>query len=73
MRSVADSLARDTQDAMLKLSAAERVILALRLGEQAIDTFAAANHVGRDEARRVLRRSNQFGRRRSVAASGDGG
>jgi hypothetical protein len=69
MKSVANELALEDQNATLALPVSERVALALRLGEQAIDTYASANSVSRDEARRVLRRNNQIGRRPSAAAA----
>lgn len=69
MRSVADELVLEERNATLALSVSERVALALRLGEQAIATYASANGVSRDEARRILRRNNQIGRRPSVAAA----
>lgn len=72
MKSVADELAREQARETFKLSASERVALALALGDQAVDWFASANHVTRDEARRILRRNNQIGRRPSAVAS-DGG
>jgi len=65
-------MALDASQAASRLSASERIALALRLGDQAVDIFASANNVGKDEARRILRRNNQLGRRRSVVASVDG-
>ena len=69
MKSVADQSLEETLEAVLQMSASQRIALALRLGEQAIDLYASANRVGRDEARRALRRNNQLGRRYSAAAS----
>jgi hypothetical protein len=72
MKSVADQIAREAVEAVSTLTASERVSLALRLGEQAVEIYASANCVGQDEARRILRRNNQLGRRASVALSDDG-
>jgi hypothetical protein len=72
MKSVADQSHDDTVQAVLRMSASERVALALRLGEQAVDLYASANRVGRDESRRALRRNNQLGRRHSAAAAIEG-
>lgn len=69
MKSVADSLPRDLQLEVSKLTASDRVALALSLGEQAVSTFASANGISSEQALRILRRNNQLGRRRSLAAS----
>jgi len=68
MKSVADELRLEDLNATLALSVAERVALALHLGEQAVATYAAANGVSPDQARRILRRNNQIGRRPSAVA-----
>jgi len=68
MKSIADQSRVDTLHATSQTTASERIELALRLGDQAIDIFASANNVGKDEARRVLRRNNQLGRRHSAVA-----
>jgi hypothetical protein len=66
MKSVADALRREDREATLALTAAERVALALRLGERDLDAFQRAAGLSRDEAVRVLERRRQAGRRRSV-------
>lgn len=71
MKSVADQSAREVLEATLRLSPAERVELALRLGREAVTIYASANGVTEEEARRVLRRNNQRGRAPSVAGSFD--
>lgn len=71
MKSVADSLSRDLRLEVSKLTATERVALALSLGDEAVSTFASANGISRDRALRILRRNNQLGRRPSAAASHD--
>jgi len=66
MRSkVAEELRRETMQEMLALSPAERMALALRLGSEAVDTFAQARGVSRDEALRIIQRQKQRGRRSS--------
>ncbi|MFN2427347.1 MAG: hypothetical protein ABR587_12975 [Candidatus Binatia bacterium] len=69
MKSIADDLACEVLEATLRLTPSERVELALRLGGQAVDTYASAHQVSTDEARRILRRGKQVGRRFSAAAS----
>lgn len=71
MKSVADELARQTAEAVKKLSPGERIALALRLGDQAVEVFAAAKGIDRAEARRILRRNSQIGRRPSRVMSDD--
>jgi endonuclease V-like protein UPF0215 family len=71
MKSVADESAREVLEATLRLTPSERVELALRLGTEAVAAYSAAHGVTSDEARRILRRNNQRGRRPSVAASLD--
>lgn len=53
------------------MSTSERFALALRLGDDAVRTYASANNVDAQEARRILRRNNQVGRRYSAVASDD--
>lgn len=66
MKSVADSLAAETDAAALDLSPGERIALALRLGERDARLYAAANSVTVEEARRILSRNSRAGRRPSV-------
>jgi hypothetical protein len=68
MASVADSLSRETLEEMRRLSADQRIELALRLGLEAAQTLASARGISVDEAREILRRNKQIGRRPSKAA-----
>lgn len=71
MKSIADQSRQETSIAALEMTASERISLALRLGEQAVDLYASANKVSREEARRILRRNGQIGRRYSAVASAE--
>jgi phosphoribosyl-ATP pyrophosphohydrolase len=62
MRSVADELREQGVSAMQKLTPDQRVRLALRLGEQAIEIYMAANHVDREAAIAAFRRTGNAGR-----------
>jgi hypothetical protein len=62
MRSVADDLKRRDREAVLKLSPDERVELALRLGEEDLDSFCRAQGVDIETGRRLLQRRRQAGR-----------
>ena len=65
MRSVADLLRAEDREAVLALTADERVRLALALGERDLETFRLAHDppLARDEAIRRLERQRQSGRR----------
>lgn len=65
MSTVADRLRFESLERLRRMTPAERLDEALLLGEQAIDAYAAAHGVGRDEARRRLERGSQAGRRLS--------
>ena len=65
MRSVADNLRHERQQELLRLTPAERVALALRLGRRDVETFAATQGVTFEEARALLRQRGQRGRRKS--------
>jgi hypothetical protein len=65
VRSVADELRREDEQAIAALTVAERVQLALRLGEESLAIYMAAQGVDGDTALRDLRKRNQIGRRRS--------
>ena len=67
MRSVADQLRVEDREAILSLSAAERVSLALALGRRDLEAFRAAQDppLGHDEAARLLERQRQAGRQPS--------
>jgi hypothetical protein len=57
---------------MAALTVAERVEMALRLGEESLAIYMAAQGVDRDTALRDLRKRNQIGRRRSRCMQEDG-
>ena len=55
----------EQRERLRRMTAAERVAEALALGQAAIEIYAAANGVSRDEARRRLELAGQAGRIRS--------
>lgn len=67
MRSVADDLRDEERQAVLALSPAERVALALALGRRDLELFRAAQRprLSRGDAAWRLDRQRQAGRRRS--------
>jgi hypothetical protein len=65
MGSVADELRQRDRQRVLELPVEERIELALRLGEEALEAFAAAQGVDRATAIRLLQRRRQAGRRPS--------
>lgn len=67
MRSVADRLRVEEREAILRLTPAERVALALALGARDLETFRHAHTppLAPDVAARILERQRQIGRRRS--------
>jgi hypothetical protein len=65
MRSVADVLRVETAPGVARLTPAERVALALRLGDDDIALYRVACGVSQVEARAALGRSRAIGRRRS--------
>jgi hypothetical protein len=67
MRSVADELRDRSRREVEQMSPAERVALALRLGERDLDLFSRAQGLTREEARRQLRAQRQKGRTPSTA------
>ena len=69
MRSVADDLRRDTFQRVLALSVAERVSLALSLGEAALAHYVRATGLPVEEARRRLTAQRHHNRVPSVAAN----
>jgi len=70
MRSkVAEELSAELQADMLALSIDERIRLALELGNRAVRLYAEAEGISLDEARRILMRNSQKGRRPSKVAS----
>jgi hypothetical protein len=62
MRSVADDLRRESMEAAAKLTALERVALALRLGDEDVERYAAVHGTSDQEARAVFRRARAAGR-----------
>jgi hypothetical protein len=66
MRSVADGLRREEREALLALSPAERLALALALGRRDLELFRHALRppLAPEEAGRLLERQRQAGRRR---------
>ena len=71
MRSVADELRVEDQQAAAALTVAERVQLALRLGEESLAIYMAYHGVDRDTALERFRIRNQTGRRRCRCLQGD--
>ena len=72
MRSVADDLRREQRQELSRLTPAERVALALRLGRRDVETFAATQGMTLEEARARLRQRGQRGRRASRCMSDSG-
>jgi hypothetical protein len=62
---VAEELRRETEEAVRRMSVDDRVALAYRLGDEAIETFAAARGISRAEAQRLLQKEKRQGRRYS--------
>ena len=62
MRSVSDDLRDEQIREMLKMTPGERIDLALRLGQRAVEVYMAANHVDRTTAIAALRRAGNAGR-----------
>ena len=70
MHSVADELRAESREAMARRSPAERVRLALALGDSDVTLLCAARGISQDDAVQVIRRSRQHGRRRSISSQG---
>jgi hypothetical protein len=68
MRSVADGLIRELRDAALRLTPGERIELALRLGDEAVALYGAAQRVDPATARARLAASRRTGRQPSRSA-----
>lgn len=71
MGSVADEVRQLQRQELAELTPAERVALALRLGRRDVEIFAATQGLGIEEARRLLRRRGQRGRRPSPCMDRD--
>ena len=62
MRSVADDLRAEDRARVMRMTPAERVALALALGERDLELFRAAHGLTREDAMRLLDRQRQVGR-----------
>lgn len=71
MPSVADALRAQTAARLQAMSVAERIALALALGDQDLERFVRASGLPREEALRRLRAGRQRGRAHSRCAAGD--
>lgn len=60
---VAEEVRRAQLRDVMSMTPSERVALALELGDEAVETFAAARGISQEEARRILQRERQRGRR----------
>lgn len=65
MSTVAETLRQDSRERLRRMTPAERLAEALRLGQASIAAYAAAHGLDHDEARRRLERAAQKGRRPS--------
>ena len=65
MRSVADDLREEQLREMAAMTPAERVQLALRLGEEGLRLMMARDGIDRNEALRRVRKAHNAGRRPS--------
>jgi hypothetical protein len=65
MSAVAERVREQQRERLRAMTAEERVAEALALGQRAIETYASAHGVSREEARRRLERASQKGRRSS--------
>ena len=72
MRSVADELRLDVMRAVARLTAAERIALALRLGDEDVAFFQMAHGVSEAHARRALARGRAVGRQPSCSNDASG-
>jgi hypothetical protein len=62
MRSIADDLRRESMRALAGLTAAERVALALRLGDEDVALHRSAHGITERESRAALKRARAIGR-----------
>lgn len=70
MRTVAQRLSEESRERLRRMTPDERFREALELGERAIDEYAAAHGIDRQEARRRLESTGQAGRRLSRVMRG---
>jgi hypothetical protein len=68
MSSVNEDLRRDRRERIAKMTPAERIALAEKLGEEGLAAFMSANNMDREAALKAIRRSRRVGRRPSVSA-----
>lgn len=71
MRSIADDLRRESAQAVAHLTAAERIDLALRLGDDDVSLHRSAHRLTEGESRAALRRARAVGRVPSRANDAD--
>jgi hypothetical protein len=71
MRSVADDLRAETASAVARLTAEERVALALRLGDDDVTLYRTMHGASDTEARVLLARVRSLGRRQSWSHESD--
>ncbi|HEX4498346.1 MAG TPA: hypothetical protein VIE43_21900 [Thermoanaerobaculia bacterium] len=69
MKSVADELRQRDREAAKSLSPAQRLELALAMGDEDIAAFCAARGISRKEGIRLLQRQRQAGRTPSKCIS----
>ncbi len=62
MRSIADDLRLESAQRVARLTADERLALALRLGDEDVASYQAANGVSERDARATLARARGVGR-----------
>ena len=66
MKSVADALREETRRRVSRLTATDRIELALARGARDVERSAATCRLAHDEARRRLRAARRLGRARSA-------
>ncbi len=64
---VAEALRAEDREQVRRMSTAERFALALRLGDEAVASYAANHGITADEARDRLRTASERARRRAQA------
>jgi hypothetical protein len=65
MRTITERLMEESRERLRRMTPEERLAEALALGDAAIEDYAAAHGVDREEARRRIERAGRVGRRRS--------
>jgi hypothetical protein len=69
MRSVADDVRDEQRRELQLLTPVQRMLLAARLGEEALEFFMVTNHLTREEALGRIRRQRRAGRNPSRCMS----